>query len=80
MALGLPVVATNVGGVPYVVRNNVSGLLSDYSNVEEFAKNLSILLNDTELYSKMVEYNKAEANNYRWSTISHRIIDIYRKL
>ena len=80
MALGLPVVATNVGGVPYVVKNNECGLLSDYSNVEDFAKNLISMLSDKDLYSRISQYNKTEAINYKWSTISDKIIDLYKKL
>lgn len=80
MALGLPVVATNVGGVPYVVKNNECGLLSDYSNIEDFAKNLISMLSDKDLYSRISQYNKTEAINYKWSTISDKIIDLYKKL
>ena len=80
MAVGLPVVATNVGGVPYVVKNNECGLLSDYSDVEDFAKNLISMLSDKDLYSRISQYNKTEAINYKWSTISDKIIDLYKKL
>ena len=80
MAVGLPVVATNVGGVPYVVKNNECGLLSDYSNVDDFAKNLISMLSDKDLYSRISQYNKTEAINYKWSTISDKIIDLYKKL
>ena len=80
MAVGLPVVATNVGGVPYVVKNNECGLLSNYSNVENFAENLTKMLSDKELYTRISNYNKKEAINYKWSTISNRIIDLYKKL
>ena len=34
MAVGLPVVATNVGGIPYVVENGVTGLLSSYGDID----------------------------------------------
>ncbi|WP_369385237.1 glycosyltransferase [Jejuia pallidilutea] len=27
MALGLPVVSTNVGGLPFLIKNNVDGIL-----------------------------------------------------
>lgn len=36
MALGLPVVSTNVGGLPYLVNNGVNGLLVEPGNVEGF--------------------------------------------
>lgn len=80
MALGLPVVATNVGGVPYVVKNNVNGLLSDYADVASFAQNLSKLLLDPEMCVAMSQRNKKEAINYKWSTIANKIVDLYGKL
>jgi glycosyltransferase involved in cell wall biosynthesis len=35
MALGLPVVSTNVGGIPYLIEHNKEGLLVDKNNVDQ---------------------------------------------
>ena len=80
MAVGLPVVATNVGGVPYVVIDKKCGLLSNYSDVDSFAKNIEEMLLNTELYNKIAENNKIEAINYKWSTISNNILELYKQL
>lgn len=80
MAVGLPVVATNVGGVPYVVKNNENGLLSDYADVDTFAHNLLTLLSDADMCLQMSNKNKIEAINYKWSTIANKIVDLYKKM
>jgi glycosyltransferase involved in cell wall biosynthesis len=47
-----PLVATNVGQIPHLLIHNESGLLSENNSVLEFAKNLSILLEDEQLRVK----------------------------
>lgn len=46
---GLPVVATNVGGIPDIVTDKVSGLLIPPDSVQETAMALETLLNDATL-------------------------------
>lgn len=47
MLSGVPIIATNVGGIPNVVINKKTGLLVSQDNVEEIVKN-TILLHDNE--------------------------------
>lgn len=46
---GLPVVATNVGGIPEIIEHNVSGLLVPHDNIPAFTEALTRLLNDQNL-------------------------------
>ncbi len=46
MACGLPVVASNIGGVPELIEDERTGLLVDPGNVSAFAAALQRLLND----------------------------------
>lgn len=52
---GLPIVSTEVGGIPEVVENNVSGFLTEACNSENLAKSLLKLINDKELRKTMGE-------------------------
>ena len=46
MALRVPVISSNSGGLPEVNFNGISGFLSDVGNVEEMATNALRILND----------------------------------
>jgi len=48
MAIGLPIVATQVGGNPEVVEHEASGLLSPRNDFRTLAENITILLQDPE--------------------------------
>jgi glycosyltransferase involved in cell wall biosynthesis len=55
MASGKPVVASEVDGIPFVVRNNVDGFLCKSDDVKGFAKHILRLLNEDNLYKTMSE-------------------------
>lgn len=46
MSMACAVVATRVGGIPEVIENNVSGLLSKAGDVESLEKDVTLLLED----------------------------------
>lgn len=77
MATGLPIVGTNVGGIPFVVGNGKNGLLSDYGDVNAFAKNIQWLMTDEALWQTMSEASVRAADNYHWAEISERIMQLY---
>ncbi|MBS4060454.1 MAG: glycosyltransferase family 4 protein [Bacteroidetes bacterium] len=53
MACGKPVVASNVDGIPYVVRDKVDGFLCQPDDVQEFAGCILKLLHNNDLYESM---------------------------
>jgi glycosyltransferase involved in cell wall biosynthesis len=55
MAAGKPIVATRVGETPYIIENEVDGLLVEPMNIEEMAEALSRLINDAELRLRLGE-------------------------
>lgn len=77
MATGLPVIATKVGGVPYVVKEGEMGLLSDYADITTFADNMKRLMTDTQLWITMATAAKTEAEVFHWDEIALRVFDVY---
>lgn len=50
MSYGLPVVSTNVGGIPKVVRAGVNGFLSEPGDTDSISTGLAKLLSDKDMY------------------------------
>ena len=53
MSSGLPVIASNVGGVPEMVENNKDGILTEAGNEDQLTRNIINLLNDDKLRKKI---------------------------
>jgi len=53
MAMGVPVVATRVGGIPEVIQDNVNGLLVECRNPEMLAGAIKQLIDDNSLREKI---------------------------
>lgn len=52
-AVGLPVLASNIGGIPDIIMNNTTGLLFERDNVTDAAEKLNMLINDKQLREKL---------------------------
>ncbi|MBL4710514.1 MAG: N-acetyl-alpha-D-glucosaminyl L-malate synthase BshA [Flavobacteriales bacterium] len=62
MAVGVPVISSNTGGIPEVNEHGFSGYLSDVGDVNEMAKNAINLLGDEEKLNqfKLQAFNQAK--------------------
>ena len=80
MATGSPIVATKVGGIPYVVNDGKSGLLSPFGDVEAFCSHLYEIYTNHKEYSKMAHYAKNAAKVYSWSNIQEEILKLYKMI
>lgn len=79
MACGKPVVASNISGIPVVVKNGETGMLVKEKNVAELAAALVHLLTDTE---KREEFGRAGRerilNELTWDKIIEQFKDVYQ--
>lgn len=80
LAAGKPIVATNTGGIPWVVENNRNGFLSDFADIESFANNIVSMLVDDNLKNQIRTTNKKDALKYNWESIAKEIRSIYKTL
>jgi glycosyltransferase involved in cell wall biosynthesis len=64
MALGKPIVASNVGGIPEIVQHEKTGILVKAADVEELSKGVLTLLNDPNKRRKMGEQAQKRAAEY----------------
>jgi D-inositol-3-phosphate glycosyltransferase len=80
MACGTPVVASDVGGLSYLVRDGETGFLVPEGNAELFAEKISLLLHNTKLRNEMGKRGIDEAQEYSWWNIGERMVDLYQDI
>lgn len=78
MALGLPVVATRVGGVPEVVRDGVDGLLVTPGDVDQLARALGALAGDAALRRDMGRRGRQRVHeHFSIDRTTRALVDVY---
>ena len=79
--LNVPVIATNVGGIPELVIDNETGLLVPSENPEKLADAVNELLSDTEKAKKLARNgNDFVKKNMTWDVILPKYIQFYKNL
>jgi D-inositol-3-phosphate glycosyltransferase len=77
MACGTPVVASQVGGLAFLIQNGITGYVVPDGDDEALFNRLFQLSQDPELRSKLGEQAAASARSYGWDTITTQIIRLY---
>ena len=80
MASKLPIVATNVRGLPDIVEDGVNGFLVEPRNPDQLAEKIIFLLNDDKLRLKMSRANLEKAKKYDWSCVVEQLEEVYRSV
>lgn len=80
MACGTPVIASEVGGLGYLVQNGVTGYTIPDSEPEALSDKLSWLLGDAHLRETMGLRAAQYALDYAWEKIAKQIVDVYEEL
>jgi len=77
MALGKPIVASDVGGIPDLVTHNYNGLLAPPADVEGLIKNINDLLDDSTKRMEMGDRGKIIATDYSAEKMIDKIDRLY---
>ncbi|MDY0131699.1 MAG: glycosyltransferase family 4 protein [Desulforegulaceae bacterium] len=75
-ASGLPVVSSNSGGIPFMVKNNYSGLLCNADDYLALTSNILKVINDPGLGTYLSANGFKELKNYTWPNIKTIILPI----
>jgi len=70
MALGLPVVSTNVGGLPYLISNNIDGVLVDKEQPILMANQIHKIIKENK--SSFANKARSKAENFDWSVVRNQ--------
>jgi len=80
MAMKVPVISTNSGGLPEVNINGVTGFLSNVGDVEDMAKNTLNLLKDENLLNKFKENAFKHAQKFDINIVLPLYEKLYKQL
>jgi len=80
MALGKPLVATNIEGYASVITSGKEGLLVEPNNETALARALIALITDEPLRQRMGERGLVTAREHSWEKIARRIADYYTRI
>jgi glycosyltransferase involved in cell wall biosynthesis len=76
-----PVIVSNVGGLPEIVDNNITGFIVQSKNIKEIATAIEALINNPKLAQKMGENGRKKVlSDYNWHNNLMQMINIYKNI
>lgn len=79
LAIGKPIVATNVRGNGDLVENGVNGFLSELNNSEQMAQQILKIYNNPQLAEKMSKEAVKMSKKYSFQNVNKSLVEIYKK-
>lgn len=71
MALGLPVISTNVGGIPYMITNAVDGILVEDNNAKAMSDAIVNLIENPEIRNEIVINARKKVVLFDWELVKY---------
>lgn len=79
MALGLPVISTNVGGVPFLLDNRKDALLVPANNTEAFVEAIVSLCSNDALCKSLIKNARNKVEGYDWQIVKHLWLKLFKE-
>jgi len=80
MATGLPVIVSDRGSLPTLIKPRENGIVVKYPNVNELKENIQLLFKDKKLEKKIKNNSKSFVKNFEYSRVAKQYEKIYEKL
>ncbi|PIP14060.1 MAG: hypothetical protein COX48_02475 [bacterium (Candidatus Stahlbacteria) CG23_combo_of_CG06-09_8_20_14_all_34_7] len=77
MAVGTPVVASNIHGYSQLIKDNENGLLFESGKTDDIAAKIIKLADNSALREKCIKNGFILANKYSWENVARRIEAFY---
>lgn len=78
MALGLPIVSTNVGGIPFLINDHRNGLLADSGDLETIYSAVEQLMLQPELAKTIAGNAREDAERFDWNQVKYQWREILK--
>lgn len=76
----VPIIASDVDGIPDIVKHEQTGLLIPVNNADALAKAILRLFNDKPLREQLATTAKEKLDNFTPATMAKRYLALYRSL
>lgn len=76
MALGLPVVSTNVGGMPFLLQDNVDGLLVSDNDAQAMAEAIINLVTFEYFKTALINQARQKVEAFDWEIVKNKWLEI----
>jgi len=80
LASGVPVVSTNVGGVPHLVEHDKTALLIPPQNPKAMAAAVLAILTDPVKAERLKEAGLTSIKQYTWPNVRERLLEVYQHI
>lgn len=77
LALGKPIVATEVGGLPEIIKNGENGFLVQVGDSSSLARGVERILTEPDLMRKLSQGAKQSASEFTWNRITTRYEELF---
>jgi glycosyltransferase involved in cell wall biosynthesis len=78
MSLGLAVVSTNVGGIPFLLENEKESLLVPDNDVNKMVETIVRLIEEPELYREITTNSRAKIKQFEWQEVKLKWLTILK--
>ena len=81
MACKVPVIASDIGGIPDIVHDKVNGILVPQKDILELSKSINELI-ENEDFRKSLAFNGYEMvkGHFSWKQIAKDYLEIYQEI
>ncbi|MDN3725303.1 glycosyltransferase family 4 protein [Aequorivita sp. SDUM287046] len=76
MALGFPVISTNVGGMPYLIEDGVDGILVPPNNAQLFVNAIEQLCQNPIKAQQIAQNARKKIETFHWEIVKHKWINL----
>lgn len=80
MQANVPIIATNVGGIPDIIQNQVNGILINPKSIDEIVANIELIYNDYQLGLKLSNNSLKIINNFSTMAMANSYMKIYQTI
>ncbi len=78
MALGLAVVSTNVGGIPFLLKNEKNALLVEDDNSEQMVQAIKTIFLNENLKKNMIGNARKMVETFDWDIVKHKWFELLK--